>query len=137
MTPQETKLIHSEDCRVGTSHNVPRDCRNAEFKPISYPVDAPEPEIGHSEPDTNSEEGRKALEQAEDTLTAAKTAEAVIADIEAQAAATIKAIEGKDAPTDPAGVMDVIPGAGVPAEPDQGEAYGFQDAGRHGPGKAV
>lgn len=91
-------LIHSRDCLVGTSHNVPADCKDAEFKSIRYPAPAPEPEIGPTEPETNSEEGRKAVE-------AAAQADQDITD-------AVEASLAKWRPNpDPDGYLDVIPGA--------------------------
>jgi len=56
-------LVHSPDCRIGTSHSIPEKCRGADFKPIIHLTRIPEPEVIR-EPADNSEEGQKALEAA-------------------------------------------------------------------------
>jgi len=54
-------VVHSGACRIGTSHRVPDECRGADYKLIPYPVEAPEPDPGPTDPGTNSEEGQTAL----------------------------------------------------------------------------
>lgn len=65
-------MVHSEHCMIGTSHNFPADCKGVDYKPIPYEIQVEEPEVGHSEPETNSEEGRRALAALEAAVSGAE-----------------------------------------------------------------
>ena len=108
----KTGIVHSSLCKIGTSHSVPQDCKGADYKPIPYQRAHSEgdmPPVGPIEPDTNSEEGRKAVEVAAEADRDARGHSD--GDMPPGDPRTRRALPGVN--PDPDGDLDVIPGVTI------------------------